>query len=447
MHKVAGVDVSLVVLQATLVVTLLILNTMMNMYNKWLFMSEERKGAGLIAPLFVTMTHATAAFTMAFTLSQFPKIYTKKKIEGFSGWAKVLAVSACFSAGVGFNNSSLLHIPLSLAQMIKSLHPAVLAICLFLIEGTRFSVQRILAILGIVVGVSLSVVGNVDARPIGVIFSFSSVLAGALHVTFLSVSMGPSVRFDGLDVLYYTTPPVVVLMFLPFVLTGEPEVISQFIELNGLGKFLLLVIFGCILAVAFNFVQLTFIKALSAIYLSVTGTAKVALVVFLSVVLFGEHVGPLNLLGIVIALGAFGVNSHLTYLEKKTNAAKPKTPKGEEDAPKKDVEKGVSEEKVPLIGAKSPLEDVPEETSPTGDYTPTVDAVPIDDDPVPQDNTHSVPDDQDDSHPPDNNQSQVDDADDNPPSDVEPEPVASQQPAQPDDYESPKTSDRDQQGN
>jgi drug/metabolite transporter (DMT)-like permease len=75
----------------------------------------------------------------------------------------------------GFNNSSLMFLPLSTAQMIKSLHPAVLAVFLYYFEDKTYSWLKVVIILGLVIGVTLSVLGNQSATPAGVLLSLGSV--------------------------------------------------------------------------------------------------------------------------------------------------------------------------------------------------------------------------------------------------------------------------------
>lgn len=282
------------------------------------------------------MTHTGAGFLTAWMACFSPKLYVPKKLEaGISGYLSLIAIALFFSAGVGLNNTSLMHLPLSTAQMIKSTHPAVLAVCLYFIEEARYSKEKILAIAGIVFGVGLAVFGNQSATPIGVLLSLGSVLAGALHTAYLSLNLGPKVKLNGLDVLYYSNPLVIVFLFPAFIITSEYNVIADFVNTEGTGRTLLYLLIGCVFAVTYNLTVLFFIKALSALYMSVTGTVKVVVIIVLSIVFFDEHVSVLNAVGIFVALAAFGYNSYLTYVEKLGPKPKPAaaTPTNSETAP------------------------------------------------------------------------------------------------------------------
>ena len=78
------------------------------------------------------------------------------------------------------------------------------------------------------------------------------VLAGALHAAFLSLNLGPRIKLSGLDILYYTSPFVILLILPAMFLSHEPSVITAFVETDGLGRLILLTGIGCILAVSYS---------------------------------------------------------------------------------------------------------------------------------------------------------------------------------------------------
>lgn len=304
--------------QLFLVSVYLTLNTVLNIFNKYVLSSPEKHGAGLHTPLFMTFCHGCGCFLLAAIMTLTP-YYTPRKITQPLQWLKIIGMAIFFSCGVGFNNSSLLYIPLSLAQMIKSSHPALLAFILYFIEGARYSKAKIAAIFFIVFGISLSVMGSSidNASMKGVLFSLGSVCSGAFYIAYLSVCLNGEDKLKSFDMLLYVQPCVALLMLPMSYATGEFTQLENFVAVEGGGsQAFWLLMGGTAIAVVYNLTTLTFIKTLSAIYLSVTGTAKVALVIFLSVMFFGDHVSPTNACGVIIALIAFGFNSYLTYQEK-----------------------------------------------------------------------------------------------------------------------------------
>merc|ERR1711871_263629 len=190
----------------------------------------------------------------------------------------------------------------------------------YFLEGARYSKSKILAIFFIVVGIALSVMGSeISTTSIkGILFSFGSVISGAFYIAFLSMFLTGDERLKSFDMLLYVQPFVALILFPACYVTGEMEKLQEFTEqpYGGASTAFWLLAGGSMIAVIYNLTTMTFIKTLSAIYLSVTGTAKVALVIMLSVLFFGDTVTPVNAIGTGIALSAFGFNSYLTYLEK-----------------------------------------------------------------------------------------------------------------------------------
>jgi hypothetical protein len=78
------------------------------------------------------------------------------------------------------------------------------------------------------------------------------VLCGAAHSTLLSLNLGPRFNLSGLDLLYFTSPFVVLFIFPAFFLASEHEVLGEFVSSEGFGQTLLLLLVGCAIAVVFS---------------------------------------------------------------------------------------------------------------------------------------------------------------------------------------------------
>merc|ERR1712048_609769 len=118
--------------------------------------------------------------------------------------------------------------------------------------------------------------------------------------------------------MFYTNVPVILMLFGPAMLTREFENVDDFVERKSVNFLVMCLVAGSCIAVAYNLVTLMFIRTLSALYLSITGTTKVAIIIVLSVIFFGDELSPLNGMGTLVALIAFGYNSYLTYMEKQS---------------------------------------------------------------------------------------------------------------------------------
>jgi len=303
--------------QILLVIAFLMMNTMLNLYNKWLFTPVEKEGAGLTAPIFATITHSVAGFITAFTLQFFPSIYVPKEVHGFKQWCQIIAMGLFFACTIGLNNSSLVYLPLSVQQTIRSCSPVALAIAAYFIENKVYSIQQIVALIFLVGGIVLTVASNDSASLIGVLMAAGSVVSGALYYTFVSLNLGKTgVNMNAIDILLYTSVPVALILTPVFILADEYNTIEKFSDANGSAFTVLLFLIGCILAVAYNLMTFKFIKMLSAVYLSVVANFKLVLLIIVGVALLGEELSWLSAVGLSIATLAFAYYSYLEYQER-----------------------------------------------------------------------------------------------------------------------------------
>jgi len=295
------------------------LNITFNAYNKFLFSPVEKNGAGLQIPLFATMTHAFAGMMCAAFMTLIPSLYERKVITDKKQYLQLGGIAAFFAASIGFNNSSLKFLALSMQQIIRSALPAVMAITTFLIEGKTFTKQQIATLCALVGGVMLAVLGDIEGtEPIGVFLCLGSVAGTALQYCYVSLCMSAENKLKGFDMLLYTGLPTIAVLTPAMILTGEPKKLGDYAELNGTDKAIGYILIGQALAIAYNLTTFMFIHNLSATYLTVCGVFKVVLVIGFSVLVLGDTINTLNGMGLVIALTAFAFNSYLKFQEKKS---------------------------------------------------------------------------------------------------------------------------------
>lgn len=313
--------------QVVLVLAFLGLNTAFNLFNKWIFTPVEKDGAGLSVPIFATITHSLAGFFTAMVLRSFPSIYVPKEISGTREWLQVGMISLFFASTIGLNNSSLMYLPLSIQQTVRACSPVVLAGAAYLIEKKTFSWQQIASLMGLTIGIIFTVMSNDSADLVGVLLAAGSVLVGTLYYTYISLVMGPEGKMNVLDILLYTTIPVVVILTPVFFITSEHNVLAEFTEANGIEKTLLLLLIGCIFAVSYNIMTFTFIAMLSAVYLSVVANFKLVLLIIFGIFMFGENINALNALGLAVATVAFCSYSYYEFKARKQKETEESTKK------------------------------------------------------------------------------------------------------------------------
>jgi len=300
-----------------LIVWFFALNITFNAYNKFLFSTVEKHGAGLQIPLLATMTHAFAGMACAGVMTLFPKFYERKQITDNKMYLQLFGIAAFFAASIGFNNSSLKYLALSMQQIIRSSLPAVMAFVTFLIEGKRISKETILTLFFLVGGVMLAVLGDIEGtEPLGIFLCLGSVAGTALQYVFVSLCMSDENKLKGFDMLLYTGVPTMLVLTPAMIMTGEPGKISDYAEVNGAGKAIGYILIGQALAISYNLTTFFFIHSLSATYLTVCGVFKVVLVIGFSVLVLGDTINTINGIGLFVALSAFAMNSYLKFQEK-----------------------------------------------------------------------------------------------------------------------------------
>lgn len=294
------------------------LNITFNAYNKFLFSPVEKNGAGLQIPLFATMTHAFAGMLCAAIMTLFPSVYERKIITETKQYIQLCGIAAFFAASIGFNNSSLKFLALSMQQIIRSSLPAVMAFTTYLVEGKTFTKQQIGTLVALVGGVMLAVLGDIKGtEAVGIFLCLGSVIGTALQYCYVSLCMNEENKLKGFDMLLYTGLPTIIVLAPAMIMTSEPKKLADFAELNGTDTAVGYIVIGQLLAIMYNLTTFFFIKSLSATYLSVCGVFKVVLVIGFSVLVLGDTINTVNGIGLFIAMCAFAYNSFLKFQEKK----------------------------------------------------------------------------------------------------------------------------------
>lgn len=157
------------------------------------------------------------------------------------------------------------------------------------------------------VGVALTSVGETYFSWIGFTFQSLAILAESTRLVLVNVLM-KTLKLDPLSSLYYVAPlcagfiGVAMLYFeaseLPLDRMMQPDFMLTLL-MNGLVSF------------ALNVAVVFLISNTSALVLTLSGIVKDIMLVFLSVVVFGSPVTPLQYAGYGVAL--FGLNLHKEY--------------------------------------------------------------------------------------------------------------------------------------
>lgn len=250
---------------------------------------------------------------------------------------KVLTIGACTAFEIAASNLSLLTLSVSFHTMVKSSTPLFVLLCSITL-GLERPNRTLFAAMGLVtVGVMLCSYGEVKFELVGFLYVLTAAMAGGLRwslsqMLLQNVGNTASNESHGMpgggvtDVgealhcnlvraveLLYHQLPVSVAALVPVWFGLERLRLLAWIAIQGesvalLAVKLCLVVAGCaILAFVLIVTELSLLALTSSVTLAISGIAKELLLIAAAVVIFGDTLSSLNVVGFFIAIVGVGL--------------------------------------------------------------------------------------------------------------------------------------------
>ncbi|CAO3571523.1 unnamed protein product [Mortierella alpina] len=288
-------------------------STALSIYNKNL-MGKDNWNFNL--PLFVSSIHAGLHFVITACLMHFwpDKFDATRSGKGgritmHSYVTQVVPCAVAAALEICMANASLMYITLSFYTMIKSSTPIwVLVFAFFFgLEKPRMSLILIIAV--IVVGVVLTVAGETQFDMTGFILVLLAAVMSGLRwsLTQMLLQKDQLGMDNPIATLYYISPIMFVIMSIlslviedPFVAFSSSEFFNDF-QTGSLT--LMMAAGGGFLAFAMTVAEFKLIKNTGTVTLSVAGISKEIVVISLSMLIFGDRLTFVNLLGLLVSIG------------------------------------------------------------------------------------------------------------------------------------------------
>jgi len=200
-------------------------------------------------------------------------------------WRALMVIAAFNGIQISLNNCSLVHIEVSLNQVIRATMPVAVAL-LELLRGSPPPLAHMPVLVAIAVGVML-VVYQTSAQSnewLGILFVTSSVSLQAAQMSFAGSLL--SVKLDSMQMTFYTSPMALTVLAAPAAL-WEGAAFVEYARAK-LGAVALVLAGTCSMAVVYNVVLFQTIARLGSIGSSVLGNVKVVVLLLLSQLLLGE---------------------------------------------------------------------------------------------------------------------------------------------------------------
>ncbi|KAF9086344.1 Triose-phosphate Transporter [Mortierella sp. AD031] len=288
-------------------------STALSIYNKNL-MGKDNWNFNL--PLFVSSIHAGLHFVITACLMHFwPDVFDATRsgkggrITIHSYVTQVVPCAVAAALEICMANASLMYITLSFYTMIKSSTPiwVLMFAFFFRLEKPRLSLILIIGV--IVIGVVLTVAGETQFDMTGfVLVLLAAVMSGLRWSLTQMLLQKDQLGMDNpVATLYYISPIMFVLMSILSLVIEDPFVefaSSAFFQDFRTGAITMVMAGGGgLLAFAMTVAEFKLIKNTGTVTLSVAGISKEIVVISLSILIFGDRLTFVNLLGLLVSIG------------------------------------------------------------------------------------------------------------------------------------------------
>ncbi|KAI9209843.1 triose-phosphate transporter family-domain-containing protein [Polychytrium aggregatum] len=300
------------------------LSTAMTLYNKAILSVADFHMPWLIASLHTFFSGLGSLICIIWMNESQPLLLAGQYAYLFRIPPSVVAFSILYTLNIAFSNIGLLGVSLPLYQMIRCTNPLITFVMEFFCFGRRETNIVYLSLFMVVVGVGLTVYGEVQSTALGVILNFIGVILSSVKGVFTNIllkggSSSSKSKSNSFVLLFRLSLLAVLQCLVAAYFVGEiddPTDIQVPIG-NGtlvdtqlpaaetplsLGEWGWMVCFNGVLAFLVNYVSFTTNGKTSALAMAIAGNVKQVLMICLSVVLFSYIFTYHSALGIVVTL-------------------------------------------------------------------------------------------------------------------------------------------------
>ncbi|GAM89511.1 hypothetical protein ANO11243_075500 [Dothideomycetidae sp. 11243] len=270
-------------------------------YNKWIFHDLE-------FAITLTTWHLSFATLCTQVLARCTPMLDSRKDTPMTPalyCRTILPISVCFLLSLACGNTVYLYLTVSFIQMLKAATPIATLLCSWAFRLKEVDYLAFLNITVIACGVVVASFGEAEFNLIGIALQFGGIVFEALRLVLVQKLMTPSPkgqRMDALVLLYYYAPACAAMnAVLALVVESRKLTIEHFTHV-GWAVFLS----NAIVAFLLNVIIVFVISRTSGLAVTLSGIVKTVILILSSVLLFGDSVSFLQLVGFSISTIALG---------------------------------------------------------------------------------------------------------------------------------------------
>ncbi|KAJ4024918.1 hypothetical protein NW752_002372 [Fusarium irregulare] len=269
------------------------------LFNKWLLDT-----AGFKYPILLVTWHLIFATVVTQILAHTTS-YLDSRHDLPNNWdfflTTVLPIGIVSSGSLVASNFVYLYLSVAVIQMLKAASPVSVLLVSWLFGVVNPTMEKILNILVIAVGVAVASAGTVEFSAIGFFFQMGGLAFEAVRVVMTQVMLnGEGLKMDAMVGLYYYAPVVAVLNLLVAFVIEVPHFDIE--DFNRVGFPMLFL--NAAVAFTLNFTSMVLIGKTSGLVMSLSGIFKNILLVICSVLIWHVTITPIQLFGYSVTLCA-----------------------------------------------------------------------------------------------------------------------------------------------
>jgi hypothetical protein len=283
---------------AVYIATWIGLSSSVIVFNKWILSTKKFE-----FPIFLTTWHLLFATICTQVLARFTTVLDSRKKVPMNGHVylrAIVPIGIFFSLSLICGNKTYLYLSVAFIQMLKATTPVAVLLATWSLGVAPPNLKTLGNVSFIVIGVVIASMGEISFVMVGFLFQVGGIVFEAVRLVMVQrLLSGNDFKMDPLVSLYYYAPACAVINGCVWLVTEMPKM--SVADVASVGGFTLLA--NATVAFLLNVSVVFLIGRTSSLVLTLSGVLKDILLVFASMMLFGDPVSLLQAFGYSIALG------------------------------------------------------------------------------------------------------------------------------------------------